>query len=108
MPIPKPDGVIYQWFGYSQLVNGEQWSPKRSTVLRWSEQLYGKRPYDHSRMYLIGYAWQFMYSSEYRWSPFYNDEQLTVSVGWAKTDDGIYLTAIGANGQIITLLEYLA
>jgi hypothetical protein len=116
MPIPKPDGVIYQWFGYSQMVNGEPWSPKRSTGsgtplpfvlrLRWSEQLYGKRPYDHSRMYLIGYAWQFMYSSEYRWSPFYNDEQLTVSVGWAKTDDGIYLTAIGSNGQIITLLEY--
>lgn len=106
MPIPKPDGVIYQWFGYSQLVNGEQWSPKRSIVLRWIEQLYGKRPYDHSRMYLVGYAWQFMYSSEYAWRPFYNDEQLTVSVGWAKTDDGIYLTAIGSNGSVNTLLEY--
>jgi hypothetical protein len=103
MPIPKPDGVIYQWFGYSQMVNGEPWTPKRSIRLRWNELVMRrKRPYDHSRMYLIGYAWQF--TSAYR--PFHNDELTTVSVGWAKTDDGIYLTAIGSNGQIITLLEY--
>ena len=109
MPIPKPDGVIYQWFGYSQMVNGEPWSPSRSIKLRWNEILNGNtlpRPYDHTRMYLIGYAWQFMYSYEYKWRPFYNDEQLTVSVGWAKTDSGIYLTAIGSNGIVNTLLEY--
>jgi len=105
MPIPKPDGQVYQWFGYSQMINGEPWSPKRSTVLRWSEQLYGKRPYDHSRMYLIGYAWQ---SSVSPWCPFHADYEITVSLGWARTDEGIFLTAIGANGQIITLLEYLA
>ena len=105
MPIPKPDGQVYQWFGYSQMINGEPWSPTRSTVLRWREQLYGKRPYDHSRMYLIGYAWQ---SSVSPWCPFHADYEITVSLGWARTDEGIFLTAIGANGQIITLLEYLA
>lgn len=105
MPIPKPDGQVYQWFGYSQMVNGEPWSPSRSIKLRWNELLHGKRPYDHTRMYLIGYAWQFMYSSYY-WRPFYNDEQVTVSVGWAETDSGIYLTAIGSNGSVNTLLEY--
>lgn len=105
MPIPKPDGHIYQWFGYSQMVNGETWRPSRSIMLRWDELMHGKRPYDHSRMYLVGYAWQ---SSEISWGQLYSNEEITVSVGWAKTDDGIYLTAIGANGQIITLLEYLA
>lgn len=104
MPIPKPDGVIYQWFGYSQMLNGETWRPSRSIMLRWDELQHGKRPYDHSRMYLVGYAWQ---SYEYYWGQ-YSNEEITVSVGWAETDDGIYLTAIGANGQIITLLEYLA
>lgn len=103
MPIPKPDGLIYQWFGYSQMVNGETWRPSRSIMLRWDELMHGKRPYDHSRMYLVGYAWQ---SSEISWGQLYSNEEITVSVGWAKTDDGIYLTAIGANGQIITLLEY--
>jgi hypothetical protein len=108
MPIPKPDGQVYQWFGYSQMVNGEPWSPSRSIVLHWNELLHGKRPYDHTRMYLIGYAWQFTYSSVYLWRPFYNDEQVTISVGWAKMDSGIYLTAIGSNGSVNTLLEYLA
>lgn len=103
MPIPKPDGHIYQWFGYSQMVNGETWRPSRSIMLRWDELMHGKRPYDHSRMYLVGCAWQ-----SYEISGQYSNEEITVSVGWAKTDDGIYLTAIGANGQIITLLEYLA
>jgi len=103
MPIPKPDGVIYQWFGYSQMVNGETWRPSRSIMLRWDELMYGKRPYDHSRMYLVGYAWQ---SSEISWGQLYSNEEITVSVGWARTDEGIFLTAIGSNGQIITLLEY--
>ena len=104
MPIPKPDGHIYQWFGYSQMLNGETWRPSRSIMLRWDELMHGKRPYDHSRMYLVGYAWQ---SYEISWWQ-YSNEEITVSVGWAKTNDGIYLAAIGANGQIITLLEYLA
>lgn len=105
MPIPKPDGPIYQWFGYSQMVNGETWRPSRSIMLRWDELMHGKRPYDHSRMYLVGYAWQ---SSVSPWRPFYADDEITVSLGWARTDKGLFLTAIGANGQIITLLEYLA
>ena len=104
MPIPKPDGQIYQWYGYSQLVNGNTWSPNRSIVLRWDEQLYGKRPYNHTRMYLVGRVWQFIKS--YSWRPSYSDDEMTVSLGWARTDEGIFLTAIGSNGQIITLLEY--
>lgn len=103
-PTQKPNGLVYQWFGYSQMANGEPWSPNKSISLRWDEQEYGKRPYDHTRLFLVGIAWTPLY--EYYSPPFYNNEEITVSVGWAKTDDGIYLTAIGANGQIITLLEY--
>lgn len=103
-PTQKPNGLVYQWFGYSQMANGEPWSPNKSIRLRWSVQEYGIRPYNHTRLFLVGIAWIPMY--EYYAPPFYNNEEITVSVGWAKTDDGIYLTAIGANGQIITLLEY--
>lgn len=104
-PIQKPNGLVYQWFGYSQMANGEPWSPKESISLRWDEQEYGKRPYDHTRLFLVGIAWIPWY--EYNWAPFYNNEEITVSVGWAKTDSGIYLTAIGCNGSVNTLLEYV-
>lgn len=104
-PIQKPNGLVYQWFGYSQMANGEPWSPNKSIRLRWDEQEYGKRPYDHTRLFLVGIAWIPCYS--YYRPPFYNNEEITVSVGWVKTDSGIYLTAIGANGQTNTLLEYL-
>lgn len=105
-PTQKPNGLVYQWFGYSQMANGEPWSPNKSIRLRWSVQEYGIRPYDHTILFLVGIAWIPMY--EYYAPPFYNNEEITVSVGWVKTDSGIYLTAIGANGQTNTLLEYLA
>lgn len=109
-PIQKPNGLVYQWFGYSQMANGEPWSPNKSISLRWDEQEYGIRPYDHTRLFLVGIAWIPMCASN-QWQPyyrqqFYNNEEITVSVGWAKTDSGIYLTAIGSNGIVNTLLEY--
>ncbi len=104
-PIQKPNGLVYQWFGYSQMANGEPWSPKESISLRWDEQEYGIRPYDHTRLFLVGIAWIPWY--EYYRAPFYNNEEITVSVGWVKTDSGIYLTAIGSNGSVNTLLEYV-
>lgn len=109
---PLPAGEVFQWLGYSSIVNPNQfpdgWTPTVSQVLRWHEPTWGKNPNPYSRIYLIGYGWVSSGVSEAWWSPFHSDDEITVSLGWARTDEGIFLTAIGANGQTNTLLEYLA
>lgn len=107
---PLPAGEVFQWLGYSRIVNPDQfpdgWTPTVSQVVRWHEPTFGKNPNPYSRIYLIGYGWVSSVVFERWWSPFHSDDEVTVSLGWARTDEGIFLTAIGSNGQIITLLEY--
>lgn len=109
---PLPVGEVLQWLGYSRITNPDTfpdgWTPTASRVLRWHEPTFGKNPNPYSRIYLIGYGWVSSGVSETWWSPFHSDDEVTVSLGWARTDEGLFLTAIGANGQTNTLLEYLA
>lgn len=111
--IPLPEGSVFQWFGYSVITNpdpitGEQrsWSPTEMRYVPWNELQYGKNPIPWSRIWKVGRTWVRRIGSEFKFAPYYTDAQITVTIGWSRTDDGVYLTAIGADGIEKTLLEF--
>lgn len=108
---PLPIGETFQWLGYSRIIDPEQWpdgwTPNVMHILRWHEPTWGTNPNPYSRIYLIGYGWVSSGVSEGWSTPFHSDDEITVSLGWARTDEGLFLTAIGSNGSVNTLLEYV-